>query len=62
MTTIGLPDNSTYTTIDLVSCLVAPSACAYGSEGYGFQALWGATVRVRSSVALSEWSAQVPIT
>ena len=33
MTTVGLPDTSTYTTLDLVSCLVAPSACAYGSEG-----------------------------
>lgn len=33
MTTVGLPDTSTYTTIELVSCLVVPSACAYGSEG-----------------------------
>ena len=32
MTTVGLPDTSTYTTIEPVSCLVAPSACAYGSE------------------------------
>src|ERR1700758_3174713 len=30
MTTVGLP--STYTTTELVSCLVAPSACAYGSD------------------------------
>jgi hypothetical protein len=28
-----LPDNSTHTTIELISCLVALSACAYGSEG-----------------------------
>ena len=27
MTTVGLPDTVTYTTIELVSCLVAPSAC-----------------------------------
>jgi hypothetical protein len=32
MTTVGLPDTSTYTTLELVSCLVAPSACAYGPE------------------------------
>ena len=32
MTTVGLPHTSTYTTIELVSCLVALSACAYGSE------------------------------
>jgi hypothetical protein len=25
------PDTSDYTTIELVSCLVAPSACAYGT-------------------------------
>ena|ERR1700692_4163497 len=35
MTKVGLPDTSTYTTADLISCLVAPSACAYGSEGWG---------------------------
>jgi hypothetical protein len=33
MTTVGLPDTFTYTTTELVSCLVEPSACAYGSEG-----------------------------
>src|ERR1700722_2948058 len=33
MTTVGLPDASTCTTIELVSCLVVQSACAYGSEG-----------------------------
>jgi hypothetical protein len=33
MTTVGLPDTPTYTTIGPLSCLVAPSACAYGSEG-----------------------------
>ena len=36
MTTVGLPDTSTYTTIEFVSCLVAPPACAYGSEGWGW--------------------------
>jgi hypothetical protein len=36
MTTVALPDASTYMTIELVSCLVAPSACVYGSEGWGF--------------------------
>jgi len=39
MTTVGLPDNFTYTTTELVSCLVEPSACAYGSEGWGFESL-----------------------
>jgi hypothetical protein len=33
MTTFRLPGTSTYTTIELVSCLVAPSARADGSEG-----------------------------
>jgi hypothetical protein len=33
MTTVGLPDTSTYTTIKLASCLVTPPAHAYGSEG-----------------------------
>src|ERR1700736_133143 len=32
MATAGLPDTSTCTTIDLVSCLVAPSARVYGSR------------------------------
>jgi hypothetical protein len=41
MTTVGLPDASTYTTIELVSCLVEPSACAYGSEGLEFGSLRG---------------------
>jgi len=39
MTTVGLPDTSTYRTIELVSCLVAESACAYGSEGWEFESL-----------------------
>jgi hypothetical protein len=39
MTTVGLPNASTYTTIELISCLVARPACAYGSKGYGFEAL-----------------------
>jgi hypothetical protein len=39
MTTVGLPDASTYTAKELVSCLVTPSACAYGSEGWGFESL-----------------------
>jgi hypothetical protein len=33
MTTFALPDTFTYTTTELVSGLVEPSACAYGSEG-----------------------------
>jgi hypothetical protein len=33
MTTVTLPDTSTYTTRGLVSCLVTPSARAYGSQG-----------------------------
>ena len=32
MTTVELPNTSTYTTIELVSCLVEPSACAYPSK------------------------------
>src|SRR5271166_1120083 len=32
MTTVGLPDTSINTAIELVSCLVVPSACAYGSR------------------------------
>ena len=40
VTTVGLPDAVTYATIELVSCLVAPSARAYGSEGWGFESLW----------------------
>ena len=39
MTTAGLPDASTYTTIELVSCLVTPPARVYGSEGEGFESL-----------------------
>jgi hypothetical protein len=51
MTTVGLPDASTYTTIELVSsCQVASSACAYGSEGWGFESL-----RARS-LQKSDWS------
>ena len=33
MTTVTRPDTSTYTTMETASCLVAPSARAYGSEG-----------------------------
>jgi hypothetical protein len=50
MTTVGLPDTSTYTTIDLVSCLVAGSARAYGSEGWGFESLRRASVMSRDIV------------
>ncbi len=32
MTTVRLPDTSTYTTIELVSCLLTTPAPAYGSE------------------------------
>jgi len=39
MTTTDHPDTHTYTTIELVSWLVAPSACAYGSEGWEFESL-----------------------
>ena len=39
MTTVGLPDTSTYTATELVSCLVVSSACAYGSKGNGVEAL-----------------------
>jgi hypothetical protein len=39
MTTVGLADTSSYTTTELVSCLVIPSACTYGSEGWGFESL-----------------------
>jgi hypothetical protein len=33
MTTVGLPDTLTYATVELASCLVTPSARAYGSKG-----------------------------
>jgi hypothetical protein len=39
MTTVGLLHTSTYTTTELVSCPVVPSACAYGSEGWEFESL-----------------------
>lgn len=39
MTTARLPDTFTYTTTELVSGLVEPSACAYGSEGWEFESL-----------------------
>jgi hypothetical protein len=32
MTTVGLPDTSTYTPIDLLSPLITPPARAYGSQ------------------------------
>src|SRR6267378_2185590 len=32
MTTVGLPDTSTDTARELASCLLAQSACAYGSR------------------------------
>ena len=35
MTTFGLPDTLNYATVELASRLVTPSACAYGSEGWG---------------------------
>jgi hypothetical protein len=38
-TTVRLPDTFTYTTTELISCLIAPSACAYGSEGWEFESL-----------------------
>ncbi|MDT5354826.1 MAG: hypothetical protein QOJ56_3358 [Mycobacterium sp.] len=31
-TTVALPDTSTYTTVELASCLVTPPARAYGSQ------------------------------
>jgi hypothetical protein len=43
MTTVGLPDTFTYTTTELVSCLVEPSACAHGSEGSRFSNPFGRT-------------------
>jgi hypothetical protein len=39
MTTVGLADTSSYTTTELVPSLVEPSACTYGSEGWGFESL-----------------------
>jgi hypothetical protein len=50
MTTVRLPDTSTYTTRELVSCLVTPPARAYGSEGWGFESLRARTFG-RASVA-----------
>ena len=39
MTTFGLPDTLNYATVELASCLVTPSARAYGSEGSAFESL-----------------------
>jgi hypothetical protein len=47
MTTVGLLDTHTYTTIGPLSCLVTPSACAYGSEGWGFESLRAHAVQRR---------------
>ena len=33
ITTVGLPNTLNYATVELASCLVTPSARAYGSEG-----------------------------
>ena len=45
MTTVGLPDIFTYRTIEPVSCLVAPSPCVYGSEGWGSNSFGRAQLR-----------------
>src|ERR1700692_5069929 len=39
MTRVPLTGTRAYTTLELVSPLVAPSARAYGSEGWGFESL-----------------------
>jgi hypothetical protein len=39
MTTVGLLDTLSYTTTELVSCLIKLSARAYGSEGWEFESL-----------------------
>ena len=39
MTTVRLPDTLNYATVELASCLVTPSARAYGSEGSAFESL-----------------------
>jgi hypothetical protein len=39
MTKVRPPDTSTYKTVELILCLVTPSARAYGSEGWGFESL-----------------------
>jgi hypothetical protein len=38
ITTVELLDAPTYTTIRPLSCLIPPSACAYGSEAWRFEA------------------------
>ena len=47
MTTVELPHDFTYTTTEIVPCLVAPLACAYGSEGWGFESLRARTTQRR---------------
>ena len=42
-TIVGLPDTITYATVELASCLVTLSACAYGSEGSRFSNPFGRT-------------------
>jgi DNA invertase Pin-like site-specific DNA recombinase len=39
MTTVAPPDTSAYTTGELASCLVTPTARVYGSEGWEFESL-----------------------
>jgi hypothetical protein len=58
MTTVGLPDTSTYATVELASCLVMPSARAYGSEGWGFESLGARSGRIHAhpSAAPIDWS------
>jgi hypothetical protein len=39
MTTVGLTETATNTTREFVLCLLTPSACSYGSEGWEFESL-----------------------
>ena len=54
MTTFRLPDTLNYTTVEFTSCLVTPSAHAYGSEGWEFESRRARRVQMRRrSEALS---------
>jgi hypothetical protein len=44
-TTVRLPDARASTTMELISCLVVPSACTCGSEGWGFESLRARTAQ-----------------
>lgn len=55
MTTVEPRDTYTYTytTTELASCLFTPSARAYGSKGYGFEAIKSSTTELCAAIGLN---------